>query len=123
MTEFLAPPGNAALERKLKAIDRECARRIEALFPVQTQLNILAGILAEWSGYGEELRRQGAASSGFLQARDRDQAVEMFQVITDHRHAAEALRQFVISNPANIHDVDTGAEKWWPKARKKSDEP
>ena len=121
MSEFIPSATETALERKLKRIDRECERRIEALFPIQAQLFLMVSMLADLTGYGKQLQKSGESSAGYLMARDRERVIAYMQAVTDHRHAAEALKAYVANHPTEIHSIDVNASKWWVKIRTKTD--
>lgn len=119
--DFIPNESKIALDRKLKRIDGECERRILARFSVQEQINILAACLAKLIGETPSEDIRGVSSAAYHAARDRARAGEMLATISEHRHAAEALKVYCTRNPAQLAAIDVGADRHWPK-RKPSDE-
>lgn len=112
--EFVPDHAQITLERKKRRIDDECARRIAGIFPLQDQIAILAACLMRIMGTpaGSEIR--GVTSAAYHLERDRARAADMLRCISEHRHAAEALKVYCARNPASIAAIDVSAAKYWP---------
>jgi hypothetical protein len=117
MVEFVAGPSALSVERKLARIDREAERRVAAIYPMQDQLFILASMVTALTGYGKQLEAAGKTSAGYLMARDRERAIAFLQCVTEHRHAAEALKTYVRANPSAVRSLDVGQAHWWEKRK------
>lgn len=105
------------LDRKLRRVDAECERRIQAAFPLQEQLCLTAALLAGASGFVPSPEIQGVYSQGYIIARDRDRAREMIRTMIEHRQAAEALKLKIVRSAPHAQSIDVGSAKHWPASK------
>lgn len=103
--EFITPQAGDYAANKIKRIDRECDRRISAIYPLQDQINILFSLLSQ---------KIGVQITGEY-ARDQDRAAAYVRTVLQHRLAAEAIKKFVSDNPAVAAALDVSDSARWPK--------
>lgn len=120
--EFIPNQREITLGRKIKRIDTECARRIAELYPLQDQINILVAMLFKLTGAEASQEIKGVASAAYHLARDRDRAPAFFKCVSDHRHAAEALKVYCERNKDRLAAIDVAAAHHWPKKEGPADE-
>lgn len=102
------------LERKLRRVDVECERRLQAIYPMQEQLFLMAAMLAGRVGFVPSVEIRGIHSQGYIVARDSARGLEMIRAMIEHRHAAEALKLLIVRNPMHAQSIDVASAKHWP---------
>lgn len=108
--EFITPQVGDYTANKLKRIDRECDRRIQAIYPLQDQINILFSLLS---------KKIGVQITGEY-ARDQDRAAAYLRTVQEHRLAAEIIKKFVSENPALAAALDVSESARWPKPERRT---
>ena len=110
--EFIAPKLANYTANKLKRVDRECDRRIQAIYPLQDQINILFSLMAS---------KIGVPITGEF-ARDQDRAAAYLRTVSQHRLAAETIKKYISENPALAAALDVSEAARWPKLERRTHE-
>lgn len=115
MSEFIARGRD--LETKFKRIDAECTRRIQAEFPIQSQILMLSALVYEAAGVPAGAEISGVSSPDYQLAKNKTEAKRFLRFCLMHQAAAETLKSRISSSPEEFRTIDITGPAWWPKPK------